>query len=372
MDLAEFAKMIKSRNEHDSRWWILMLVVIFPFVIFTNGENKLIEDVGVKVYSSYFSMLLLFVVTTFFAVDFSSQYLKVRTSEKLKRYLTTYGKNKSVVEITRMHSFDIKEYFSFIQKKILKWQMIILIYLEVLGIVKKDIKMILGGVIAGCIPIIVLFIRKKLYEYDICHRQGIFAAILFGILEIIQRIAEFLFVLVVYFITVLMIWAVFSGILVKGLNENEIIYREYATTIMWVVVPILLFILSCMIYMGKRSFLIRCILFLILMATGTITAWVNGKCYTIINMSQETIEVADFDERKEYSFDDIAIFETGRNDDDEIYMSFIFENGDKVKICENNSYEYSDRFSKEYKENSVEEFVGDLKKKLVEKGVYIN
>lgn len=353
MNVTAFAQKIKKDNRTDRDkckcFFIIFLCSVF---ILTGYEDSTAFGAG------DFAVILLIVLL--YSVSFYRQYIRV--TEKS-------ADNKYLYNIVRAHAFNVKEYFLYIRKKQLVWQIAILAYIVAVGIIHKvagtvhiDISFFAAGIAAAIIPSIVGVIIQKDFEYRISNRcrQG------FGFLKIIIGgllwLAEIILSFVIIFIVIFSVWAVISDSIAKDFNNSEIIYRTYSFTAVLTVMMIVagLFIYVCVFYFEKKRVLLRIIFGALTIMLGIVEAILEQNNYVDIKMDE--IIVVTFDGKTAYSFDEIEGYNICEEDEG-IQVKMTFNDGNTVKLfsgLSTSTEAYDEIYYSEYN------YVADLIRKFSE------
>lgn len=353
MDIATFAKEIKRNNDNDKRWSIIMFIAFLcSGFVGIESEGAEIGSVGAGVMES--------VTVLFFSKHYLNQYLSIKQNIGFG-----IAENEYLYKIARTQAFPVKEYFNFITKKLLIWQMIILIYSVVMAIIDKKYTGIISGFIMAMIPLGVSFIVQKMFEYRISHRVSGVADGLLGFLKGVSGIVEVV-ILFIYLITGFMIvWAICTDVFEKELNENEIVYRSFEdeTIFTVMVVVFVIFVSTCMLDLKKKPVFTRILAGSIVAVVGIIGIISERNNYTDITLDK--ITVASSEEKKEYRFDEIKSFEVFcHNDSIQVRLYFNDENDILLFSGMGTSTEaYDEKYYSEYN------FVADLVAKFLDYGI---
>lgn len=322
MNVTAFAQKIKKDNRTDrDKCKLFFIIFLCSVFIFTGYADSTTFGAG------DFAVILLIVLL--YSVSFYRQYIRV-TAES--------ADNKYLYNIARVHAFNVKEYFLYIRKKQLVWQIVILSYIVAVGIIHKvagtvhiDISFFAAGIAAAIVPFIVGVIIQKDFEYRISNRCrhgfGFLGIIIGGLLWL----AEIILSVVIIFIVIISVWAVISDSITKDFNNSEIIYRTYSITAVFIVLLTVaaLSIFACVFYFGKKRVLLTIIFGVLTILLGIVEAILEQNNY--VDIKTDEIIVATFDGKTAYSFDEIkeyVIYE----EDQGIQVKLTFDDSKTVKL----------------------------------------
>lgn len=381
MDIEAFAKCIKKEGESDRRWTMLMFFAMFPAVILVFGGEEWTGGIHLKSQGTILGILLLFLIVILFTGNFCNQYLRVMKERKLPQNFLGYHQLDLLYDIVKTHSFHQKEYFSYIKRKLLLWQAVILVYMEGFVIFNYSVYANLIDVIGTCLlgillaglPTIILLVKQKRFEYDITHTTSMLKIVLDSFFGGIRYFIQIAIVIGTYFLFFLIVWLIVQNLADKSLNFNqeEIIYRGYGQFMSALIVMMVLFIISCILYLGKKSSIIRLIIFSVLVIMGGINIVLEMNCYTEINLTKEKMVIADFEGKQEYWFDDVKSFKVSEKEDElKLWVTlYTGENREvlkKVRIFDDNFYTNTDQYTDTYQDDK--EFVTALTQKFTALG----
>lgn len=353
MDIATFAKEIKRNNDNDKRWSIIMFIA-FLCSGFAKIES---EGAGIGVVSAG---VMGSVIILFFSKHYLNQYLSIKQNIGFG-----IAENEYLYKIARTQAFPVKKYFNFIRKKLLIWQIIILIYSVVMALIDKEYTGIIGGVIMAVIPLGVSYIVQKTFEYRISHRANGVADGLLGFLKGVLGIVEVVIVFIYLITGFMIVWAICTDVFGKELNESKIVYRSFEdeTIFTVMVVVFVIFVSTCMLDLKKKPVFTRILAGSIVAVVGIIGIISERNNYTDITLDK--ITVASSEEKKEYRFDEIKSFEVFcHNDSIQVRLYFNDENDILLFSGMGTSTEaYDEKYYSEYN------FVADLVAKFLDYGI---
>ena len=347
-----FTKEIKKNNDKDSKWSIMLFIAFICSTFFTmESDNK--ETAG------FVFLLIKCLIILGFSIHYLNQYLSIKMNMGFG-----IAENEYLYKVAKVQAFPVKEYFNYIRKKLLIWQVAILILGSIKAVMDKSYVEIIFVVFMSIIPALVSFVVQKMFEYRVSNRVNIgldiFTGILKGIFEVLEIFAIFLYLIIGYIV----VWAIISDAFVGKMNQNEIVYRSFKDEITFIVmlVSFIIFIFVCVFNFKTKGKFIRIFVGATLIVTAIVSIVMERNKY--IDVTLDEIKVVNFSEKRAYSFDEVESFKVYMHDDS-IQIKLFFDDG-KAETVFGGVSTSTDTYEEEY--FSEYNFAADLVSKLLDKG----
>jgi hypothetical protein len=339
MNVVAFANEIKKGNKTNTIRSIVMFMV-FLLAVFMSSA-------GSSTFSMRTEILGIVLIVFLYGIEYWKSYLRIEDGG--------FG----LCSIARTNAFDVKGYFSYIRKKQVIWNVVILIYMIVIGLLTKNYIYVFCSIGVAVLPLIIGFGKQFIFVYYTRNRVKTWISVVGGIASFFEVFAIFvvsLFYLVAGF---LLGYTILSDLATGGLNDKEILYRSSGFSylfgglmIVWLLFAVS-FLFSFRLACGKKKILIRSIL-----GASVVILFVANivlECNNYVEVGMDKITVATFEGRKVYSFDEIESYEI--YDDDGIQVKLSFQDGNTAELIGKTST-ISDAYDELY--YSEYNFVADL------------
>lgn len=290
MNTKTFADELRKQNREHGEGSIRVLIALFGVY--------LLKDVwggGSGVYTG----VKLF-VALLYGVSFHRMYLAVITEDSI----TKMNVRKYLDRVIRPHAFPHREYFSYIRRKQIIGQAVIVIIGMAFAVMRKDAVEGIVAAATGVVPTIVSFVEQLLFAHRISSRTawGKEAAldIWRGLLSFTQFVISAATIMSICFLG----YAALSDALAPGLHKGLVIYRVYMGDMLIVYVLVLVIFVCCFLFRAKRRYRI----ITGILSAAALVMLLIGDHFFYIDTCPDRIVVSGFSGKKEYTFNEIREF----------------------------------------------------------------
>lgn len=341
MNIEMFAEWVQRKNKTGQNKVILAFIAFLGFDFLTallSGNNS-----------------LLFLL--------AGQCIVVVTAMEVGRYQWNrylYLNDKPISEITRLHAFPVKEYFSYVNKKMAVPTVLLGIFSVLFGIFAgisgeekifewKSFLIMSGfGVICAICPFLVGIWKKKFFMYQSKMGTG-------GKLNIAHRIGtalflvvEALFLVCVTVVSVIFLWGLLFAVLQPPIEETSVVFRtyEYGNSFIFILLAVLggLWILITSGYHIKKLKRTVIVIAAVFFAAAVVMGIAEMHIYT--EFAENQIIVRRLWDTKIYEMEDIESFQI-YDENDSIQMKLYFNDSQSVKMI-GAAQEYNDLYDQTY------------------------
>lgn len=364
MDIEKFARQIKIANKKDRNMAILTMLgfLAFDFCVILTSEYKI-------------GVLLLGECIVIATALNAGRY-------QWNRYLYYYEEvtgintRKSLCKVMRMQAFPVKEYFSYVNKKMYLPALLLGVGSVVMGILEATGEegkpfswklfgiMLCFGVLNVLCPFVVGIGKKKIWMYQSKMGSKGKLNMLLMISRLLFTIVEYLYVTCVSVIAVFFLWVILRGLMSPKIDETMVVLRIYSNLYSLILIIVILFaalwaILNFQIIkLAKLVGSIACLLFV----TFIIVLVIEVHSYTEFSFNQ--IKICQPWKENTYSLEEVKSYHI-YEEDEGIQLKLYFEDGNTAQLS-NTSQTYSNLYEQAY--YSEYNFIADYMERLNEVG----
>lgn len=366
MDIHKFTKRIQKMNKNDYN------KVILAFIAFLGFDFCMTLMSGCNGLSFLLIGQCILVVTALEVGRYQwNRYLYLNEDE------LTLGARKSLSEVTRMQAFPVKEFFAYVNKKMVILAVLLgvsSVLIGILGATAEEGKPFVWGrffiilcfcVVNGLCPFLVGIWKKKFWIYQ--NKMGTKGKLNMVLMVCgkMFMVVEALFMVCVAMIATVFLWAIISDVFAPNIDETIVVLRSYPYGYSFILIVITvitaLWLLVDGHHMNKISKVVGAIS-IVFFIVAIVVLVVETHIYTEFSNNQITIR--QLRNTKTYEIEDVKRFII-YDEDDAIQMKLYFDDEKFTKIS-GPAQTYSKLYEKTY--YSEYNFIADYIERLQEAG----
>lgn len=327
MNIEGFAKEIRKQNQEQVIQCVLILVALCGVYLMEDvfRGNDLLEP----------GLACELLIAVLLGVNFHRIYLTAMDDDRNRKYLDL---------VVRPHTFAVKEYFSYIRKKQIYWQLAIIVIRIAAAIQQRRAVESITAIAAGIVPSLVSFVEQRVFAHRIRNRIRMAESAVLGLLRGLLMVAQVMLCFASIFALGFLGYAIISDLLAPGFDQSEVIYRNYGQHLLfWGYLIAEGLVLMLFVLERKRKFRLAAV---ILFAVIFVAALAEEHfCY--VDTYPDRIIVSGFSGKKVYTFDQIESFAV-YPEDEFLQVETTFSDGKKAKLFGGNVTTQTDGWEERY------------------------
>ncbi|MBE5959457.1 MAG: hypothetical protein E7254_11430 [Lachnospiraceae bacterium] len=346
MSLKNILNKFKDMNVYRNRWIFLYAFLILSGLINNEKLAKVEKTTEIKGVGGCFWVIGMAVLC---ALAFFDRYL----SPKLEMEINGVKVPKKAYEFMKYHAFPTREYMKEIIKKYIPINVIPVVVYLVLFIVYKQPVRVVEAIAIIVVPFIVWQIELWWFEMYITNKTDSvgmnFVEAIIALLITFGNALVFI-VNIMFFMLITIICAESVLVGVQDGDAISVVIRDTDLMVMTLLF-IMWFIFSIMLLsLGTDKIKVKLVQFVVVLGLVFIYLFDGATNYTKIE--GDKILVVDDNKKAEYTFDDIKKCVVDINDEDVYECKITFNDGKKIIISDEGSFEYNDAWDEQFEELS--------------------